>query len=326
MLSRRHVIAAAAALPASALPPLARDARAQDAFGSFLAGIRQEALRTGIDRATLDAAFAGVRPNSKVLELDRHQPEFTMTWAQYRAKLITPQRIENGRSIMGQQHPLLLAVDERFRVTIGAVMGIWGLESSYGASAGSYNLIEALSTLAWDGRRSGYFRGELINALRILQHGDVSRSAMTSGWAGAMGQPQFMPGSYLKYAVDFDGDGRRDIWHSTPDVLGSIANYLARMGWRYGEPWGQPVSIPAGFDATLAGRENQRPLGEWIRLGVRRDDGSAFSRTDVPGALVLPDGPGGEAFMTYANFGVIRRYNPSDFYALAVGLIGDGVA
>lgn len=326
MLARRHLIAAAASLPAAALPVLVRPAVAQEPFTAFLTGLRQDALRAGIDRATLDAAFAGVRPNPKVLELDHHQAEFTMTWAQYRAKLVTPQRIGNGRDILATRRGLLTAVDARFRVTVGVIMGIWGLESSYGATAGSYNLIEALSTLAWDGRRSSYFRGELINALRILQHGDVSKPAMTSGWAGAMGQPQFMPSSYLRYAVDFDGDGRRDIWRSTPDVVGSIANYLAKFGWRYGEPWGQPVTLPPGFDAGLAGRDNRRPLEEWMRLGVRREDGSAFSRGDIPGALILPDGAGGEAFMTYANFNVIRRYNPSDFYALAVGLIGDGVA
>ena len=148
---------------------------------------------------------------------------------------------------------------------------------------------------------------------------------MTGSYAGAMGQPQFMPSSYLRYAVDFDGDGRRDIWDSKPDVLASIANYLARSGWRAGEPWGQPVRLPPGFDAADTGRDNRRPLGEWMRLGVTRDDGGRFSRADVPAAIVLPDGAGGEAFATYANFAVIRRYNPSDYYALSVGLLGDTV-
>ncbi len=149
---------------------------------------------------------------------------------------------------------------------------------------------------------------------------------MTGSWAGAMGQPQFMPDSYLRYAVDFDGDGRRDIWASRADALASIANYLARSGWRAGEPWGQPVRVPPAFDAAETGRDRSRALGEWMRLGVRRADGSRFGRADVAGAVVMPDGPGGEAFMVYPNFTAIRRYNPSDFYALAVGLLGDAVA
>jgi membrane-bound lytic murein transglycosylase B len=146
---------------------------------------------------------------------------------------------------------------------------------------------------------------------------------MTGSFAGAMGQPQFMPDAFMRYAVDFDGDGRRDIWDSKPDVLGSIANYLARSGWRYGEPWGQVISVPPGFDVAITGRDSPRTLGQWMALGVRRADGTPFSRSDVSGAVVIPDGAGGEAFMTYANFHAIRRYNPSDYYALAVGLLGD---
>jgi membrane-bound lytic murein transglycosylase B len=321
MIPRRILLAALAAMPAA--PALAQG---RPDFAAFLAGLRAEALRAGISPGTVASAFAGVQANPKVLQLEQNQPEFTLTWAQYRARVVTDARIAQGRQLFAQQQDLLTQVDARFRVTTGVMMGIWGIESSYGAIQGNYNLVEALSTLAWASHRSAYFRGELLGALRILDHGDITPQGMTSGWAGAMGQPQFMPSSYLQYAVDFDGDGRRDIWHSTPDVLGSIANYLAHSGWRYGEPWGQAVRIPAGFDAALAGRDNHRTLAQWMQLGVVRIDGTPFSRGDVSGALVLPDGPGGEAFMTYANFHAIRRYNPSDFYALAVGLIGDGVA
>ena len=203
-------------------------------------------------------------------------------------------------------------------------MGIWGIESAFGSNKGNYRLVEALTTLAWEGRRASYFRKELINALRILDSGDVSAGRMTSGWAGAMGQPQFMPSSYLSYAVDFDGDGRRDIWDSRADVFGSIANYLARSGWRTGEPWGQPVRVPPSLSPAIAGRDRKRSLGAWSELGVRRADGTAFGRSDVDGALLLPDGIApGHGFMVYRNFNAIRRYNPSDFYALAVGLLGD---
>jgi membrane-bound lytic murein transglycosylase B len=203
-------------------------------------------------------------------------------------------------------------------------MGIWGLESNYGGFTGGFNVVEALATLAWDGRRASFFRPELLTALKILDHHDIGPGQMTSSYAGAMGQPQFMPSAYVHYAVDFDGDGRRDIWNSRADSLGSIANYLLQVGWRPNEPWGQPILLPSGFDAPT-GREQRRSLGQWMQLGVRRIDRTAFTRSDVTGAVLLPDGPGGDAFMVYANFAAIRRYNPSDFYALAVGLLGETV-
>jgi peptidoglycan lytic transglycosylase B len=213
----------------------------------------------------------------------------------------------------------------RFGVDPGVVAGIWGLESSFGTGMGDFHVVEALATLAWEARRAGFFRGELLAALRILQHGDVTPAHMLGSYAGAMGQPQFMPSSYLRYAVDFEGHGRRDIWTSRPDVLGSIANYLAQSGWRGGEQWGQPVSLPARFDTAATGREIQRPVGEWMRLGVRAADGRSLAHADVPAAMLLPDGGAGDAFLVYANFAAIRRYNPSDYYALVVGLLGDAV-
>jgi membrane-bound lytic murein transglycosylase B len=315
MLNRRHALAAS----------LSAICAAPDGFQSFLAGLRVEAGRAGISPATLDRAFVGVQPNQKVLDRDRHQPEFTMTWAEYRALLITDQRIANGRAAYAQCRGLLDRVRERFAVDPGVITGIWGLESSFGTGMGDFHVIEALSTLAWEGRRPGFFRGELIAALRILDHGDVSPPHMLGSYAGAMGQPQFMPSSYLRYAVDFEGHGRRDIWTSRPDVLGSIANYLAQSGWRIGQPWGQPVTLPANFDRQATGRDQRRPLGEWARLGVRGADGRPLPSGDAPAALLLPDGPAGEAFLVYANFAAIRRYNPSDFYALAVGLLGDAL-
>ncbi|HUD59077.1 MAG TPA: lytic murein transglycosylase [Acetobacteraceae bacterium] len=320
MLRRRSLLAAA--LPVV----VATQARATpDSFSGFLAGLRAEARRAGVSAGTLERAFAGVQPNQKVLERDRHQPEFTMTWAQYRALLITDQRIANGRAAFQQNRALFARVQERFAVDPGVIVGIWGLESSFGTGMGDFHVVEALATLAWEGRRSSFFRPELIAALRILDHGDVTPARMTGSYAGAMGQPQFMPTSYLRYAVDFEGNGRRDIWTSKPDVLGSIANYLANSGWRGGEPWGEPVTLPSNFDTASVGREYHRPVGEWLRLGVRAANGAALARRDMQAAVLLPDGASGDAFLVYANFGAIRRYNPSDFYALAVGLLGDSV-
>lgn len=320
MLNRRSLLVAA---PSAALFPLAARAQAEP-FAVFVQSVAAEARRAGIRDATIRAAFAGVTPNQRVIELDRRQPEFTLTWPEYRAKVLPETRLQAARQNYLRERALLSQVEGRFGVGPLVIMGIWGIESNFGSNKGNYRLVEALATLAWEGRRASYFRKELLNALRILNEGDISPARMTSGWAGAMGQPQFMPSSYLRFAVDFDGDGRRDIWDSRPDVFGSIANYLARSGWRQGEPWGQPVLVPPTLDPAVAGRDNKRSLGEWMQLGVRREDGSAFSRPEVVGALLLPDGiEPGQGFIVYSNFNAIRRYNPSDFYALAVGLLGD---
>jgi membrane-bound lytic murein transglycosylase B len=313
---RRHLLLSGLSISALAV----RASAAPDSFHVFLAGLRADARRSGVSNATLDRAFASVQPNQKVLERDRHQPEFTMTWAQYRALLITDQRIANGQAAYQQNRALFSRVRDRFAVDPGVITGIWGLESSFGTGMGDFHVVEALATLAWEGRRAGFFRGELIAALRILEHGDVTPARMLGSYAGAMGQPQFMPSSYLRYAVDFEGNGRRDIWTSKPDVLASIANYLAQSGWRDGDPWGQAVSVPS----TVAAGE-RRTVGEWARLGLRSADGRPLPRADMQATLVQPDGAGGAAFLAYPNFQAIRRYNPSDFYALAVGLLGDSV-
>ena len=313
MLSRRSLLVAS----------LSTVCAAPDGFQNFIAGMRAEARQAGISAATLDRAFAGVQVNQKVLEHYRHQPEFTMTWAQYRALLITEQRIANGRAAFQQNRALLGRVKDRFGVDPGVITGIWGLESSFGAGMGDFHVIEALATLAWEGRRASFFRGELMAALRILDHGDVAPAHMLGSYACAMGQPQFMPSSYLRYAVDFEGHGKRDIWTSKPDVLGSIANYLAQSGWHSGEQWGQAVILAGNLGSAATGRDNRRPVGEWARLGVRAADGRALARADTPAAVLVPDGLGGDAFLVYANFTAIRRYNPSDYYALVVGLLGD---
>ncbi len=319
MLTRRHILAA----PILALPMEALAAPTN--FQAFVTSLRAEARKAGIAEATLERAFAGVVPNQKVLDRDRHQPEFTMTWARYKTLVINDQRIANGRDIVARERTLFRQVEQKFGVGPGVIAGIWGLESGFGVTTGDFRVIEALATLAWDGRRASFFRGELMAALKILDHGDIAPAKMMGSYAGAMGQPQFMPSSYLRYAVDFEGHGKRDIWTSRPDVLGSIANYLAKSGWRAGEGWGQQIVLPATIDAAATGRDVIRPLGEWMRLGVRPLDGVWRAGSDTPAAIVAPDGQGGEAFVVHANFKAIRRYNPSDFYAIAVGLIGDRV-
>jgi len=318
MLTRRT-------LTASIPVVLASPAWAADGFQSFLAGVRAEAQRSGIAPNTLDRALTGLRPNEKVLEHYNHQPEFTLSWAQYRALVVTDQRAVAGRAALKQNAGIVQAVEDRYGVGTGVVVGIWGLESSFGQKTGDYNVVEALATLAWQTKRAAFFRAELLAALHILDSGDITPGRMTGSYAGAMGQPQFMPTSYLRFAVDFEGNGRRDIWGSKADTLASIANYLAKAGWRTGQGWGEQITVPANFDPGIAGRDSRRSVSEWARMGVRRLDGGALAASDMQAAVLLPDGINGEAFFAYPNFAAIRRYNPSDYYAIAVGLIGDSV-
>jgi membrane-bound lytic murein transglycosylase B len=274
----------------------------------------------------LQAAFNGLTPNARVLELDGRQPEFTLTWEQYRDRVLPPTRIEQGRRLFRDNRTLLEAISTSFQVAPQLPIAIWGMETNFGSNTGGFGVIEALATLAYDGRRKEFFRRELISALRILNGNHVPLSHMKGSWAGAMGQPQFMPSSFERYAVDFDGDGHRNIWDSRADALASIANYLARSGWRWGEPWAREVILPAVFDIEQTGREKRRPVQEWVNAGVRSLDGTALPATEA--AVLLPDapnGPSGQAFMVFNNFNAIRRYNPSNFYALAVGMLAEAV-
>jgi membrane-bound lytic murein transglycosylase B len=329
MLNRRSLLTHSLTVPmaAAALMGGSGVAKAQSqSFQDFLAGVSAEARRGGVSPAILQRAFANIRPNDKVVELDRRQPEFTLTWEQYRDGRITQQRADRGKAAYAENRVLLEAIAARYEVNPRVVVAIWGLETNYGSFTGNYNVIEALATLAWEGRRAAFYRAELLAALRILQKGDTTPERMRGSWAGAMGHPQFMPTSFERLAVDFDGDGRRDIWDDRADALGSIGNYLAKSGWKGDERWGREVALPGGIDANSLGRNNRRPLSEWVRLGVTAADGTALPSLDMSAAIIAPSGPTGQAFAVYQNFNVIRRYNPSDYYALVVGLLSDRVA
>jgi len=320
MIRRRLVLSALPTLLAAARPG---PTRANTAFAAFLVDVRAEAIRNGITEATLDLAFAGLRPNAKVLELDSHPPEATQSWERYRATRVSEARVAAGRQAIQANGDALGVLGHRYGLDPAILVAIWGLETNFGSYTGGFSVVEALATLAADGRRDGYFRRELVNALHILDAGDIALPRMTGSYAGAMGQPQFMPSSYLEYAVSFDGSPRRDIWDNRNDALASMANYLSRFGWRAGEPWGQPVRVPAGFGVGPDSREDRRLLAAWAQLGITGPDGTALSRPNVTGAVIMPDGPGGEAYMAYANFDVIRLYNHSDLYALSVGILAD---
>jgi membrane-bound lytic murein transglycosylase B len=327
MLHRRTLLAASATLlaaPAAAQPAARRESKPASTFMPFVEGLKVEARKNGIKEATIERAFRGIKaPNMKVIELDRRQPEFTLTWDQYRAKVISDARIARGKEHFRNNKALIEAICTRYKLSPGPLLGIWGLESNYGQFTGGFNVIESLATLAWEGRRATFFRVQLTHALKILDAGDIPPERMLGSYAGAMGQPQFMPDSFTRLAVDWDRDGKRDLWGSNGDILGSIANYLAKSGWKPPLGWGQRIRIPNGFDATLAGREKRRVMAEWTGLGLKLADPPP---PETQCAVLLPDGPEGNAFLVYhPNFQAIRRYNPSDFYALAVGLIGDAV-
>jgi membrane-bound lytic murein transglycosylase B len=294
-------------------------------FPSFLAGVRQDALAAGVKPATLDRALAGLKPIPRVLELDRKQPERVFTFAEYMDRLVPPQRIEAAKAKLAENRPLLEEIGAKYGVQPRFIVALWGIESDFGRGMGGFPVVAALATLAYDGRRSGFFRKELLNALKILDHGDIAPEAMMGSWAGAMGQSQFMPSSYLSYAVGWRGDGRRDIWNRKEDVFASIANYLSRVGWRGDQSWGREVRLPAGFDHSLISIDTVKPLAEWQRLGVRRVDGGDLPAAENAASLVLPGGDDGPALLVYDNFRTILKWNNSLYFASAVGRLADGM-
>jgi membrane-bound lytic murein transglycosylase B len=290
-------------------------------FGSFLAALQARAAAAGIPQDIIDAATGGLAPNQEVLKLDRHQPEFTLTWAQYGTRVLNATRVAQGQAKAQSSADLLAAVTSRFGVASGALLGIWGIETNYGTTQGNFDVIDALTTLAWD-RNSSYFSGQVISALRIIANGDAPAEKLIGSYAGAMGQPQFMPSVYLSTAISFTGSGQPDIWNSDADTLASMANYLAKAGWVPGMPSSEQVVAPIYVNMDFTGRENVESIGYWMSRGVQRLPGAQILPNSTPAALLLPDGKGGQAFFVYHNFNVIRRYNASDYYALAVGELG----
>ncbi len=312
---------------------------AQPSFADWLQGLRAEALDKGITQATVDKALTGLEPIPRVIELDNAQPEFTQTYQDYISARLTPKRIEFGRERTAAMAKTLDAVGKAYGVQPRFIAAVWGIETNFGRVTGSYDVVPALATLAYESRRASYFRSELFNALKIVDEGHIDLAHMKGSWAGAMGQGQFMPSSFLVYARDFDGDGRKDIWDDPGDIFASIAYYLKSAGWRDDLTWGREVKLPEGFDAdalaqaeppktcsrALKDHTKKLPLSQWQALGVRRLDGRDLPTRDVEASLVQPGGKDGPAYLTYANFRSILRYNCSNFYALAVGLLSDAL-
>lgn len=329
-------LSASAQTQAQTQPP--SQTQADAAFQSWLQAVIAEARERGISESIIEQALVPVTPIPQVVSNDRNQAEFVETLDEYLEKRVTDWRIQTGRERLARHRDVLADVAAHYGVPARFIVAIWGIETNYGNFTGGTDVIRALVTLAYDPRRADYFRRELFAALQILQEGHIDHADMKGSWAGAMGQSQFMPSSFVNYAVDFDGDGRRDIWTSEADVFASIANYLSQRGWQSGQRWGREVSLPddyhdragqwsqgdASFSCSVLRRHTvQRSLGEWQMSGVRTADGSDLPQADFPGSIVLPDGAEGSAFMTYPNFRVILTYNCANNYALAVAKLAD---
>lgn len=301
-------------------------AEAQRGLESWAVAFKPKALSAGISEATWNRAMRDLRYNPRVIERDRSQAEFTKAIWEYLDSAVSDTRIENGRAMMAQYGPTLRAIEARYGVEAEVVAAVWGMESNYGKNRGTTQIIPALATLAYDGRRGAFFSEQLIAALRIIQAGDVDPARMTGSWAGAMGHTQFIPTSYLSFAVDFTGDGRRDIWSDDPtDALASTAAYLARSGWVKGQPWGVEVQLPPGFNYAQAGKKVKKSPAEWAALGVRGADGAAVPDRFGAASILLPAGARGPALMIFSNFTAISRYNAADSYVIGVGHLSDRI-
>lgn len=294
-----------------------------DAFTEWLAELRAEALTLGIRAETLDKAWREMRFQPLVIELDRKQPESTLTYTQYVERVLPEARIQRGNRLLRKHQTVLQDISKTSGVPARFIIALWGVESDFGRVTGSFSVLSSLATLAYEGRRGAFFRQELLAALQILDEGHILPQEMRGSWAGAMGQSQFLPSSFRRFAVDHDGDGRSDIWSSLPDVFASIANYLARSGWNRDETWGREVTLPAGFDMTLSDLQIIKPLSEWQTLGVRRAQGGDLPEASLQASVILPGRDEGPAFLVYNNYRVLMTWNRSHYFATTVGRFAD---
>lgn len=294
-------------------------------FNIWLKELRKEALDKGISESTLEAALTDIEPLPKVLELDVRQPESTLTFEDYLARTVTPSRIELGKKLMKQHKTLLAKISKKYQVPARYLVALWGMETDFGRRTGGFSIVNALATLAFDGRRANYFRGELLHALHVIDEGHISAPDMTGSWAGAMGQNQFMPSTFRHFAVDYNGDGRRDIWHTLPDIFASTANYLASSGWKADQTWGREIRLPKNLDQELIGLKVSKKLSAWRRLGVVSVNGKPLPRANVTASIVMPDKVRGRSYLAYRNFHTLLQWNRSSYFAVAVGTLADAI-
>jgi membrane-bound lytic murein transglycosylase B len=295
-------------------------------FQHWVSDLRREARSLNISEEVLDEALSDVRLIPRVIELDRSQPEVTLTLSTYLQRMVPESVVLEGRKELYQNRDLLTAISQSYGVQARFIVALWGIETKFGRFTGGYPVIDALATLAYEGRRGRFFRRELLSALGILNDGHITMDKMRGSWAGAMGQVQFMPSSFIHYAVDYDGDGRRDIWENLGDIFASTANYLAKAGWIGEQTWGREAHLPGALDRKLVGLDTQKRLSAWQSLGVRRANGQDLPGSpDLKASLVEPDGEGGPAFVVYHNYRVILKWNMSHLFGIAVGCLADRI-
>ena len=316
----RHLVLSTALVVSSFLGSAHAD---EAAFASCLASLRADAQAKGVSGATYDTHTAALAPDMAVIDFLDAQPEFVTPIWDYLAALVDDERVADGRAMLAEWAPVLARVEAEYGVDAATVVAVWGVESNYGRNFGSRPLLTSLSTLSCFGRRQSFFRGEFFTTLRIIQEGHVAPDRLTGSWAGAFGHTQFMPSTFMRLAVDFDGDGRRDLVDSVPDALASTANFLKRAGWRSDLPWGFEVSLPRGMDVSGAGRRNKQPISAWAARGVRRIDGAPMLAAATPAGLLLPAGKDGPAFLVTRNFDAVYSYNAAESYGLAIAHLAD---
>ncbi|MEE1672526.1 lytic murein transglycosylase [Agarivorans aestuarii] len=299
---------------------------AEPGFDNYVEQLKLEAAEQGISQQTIDAAFINTKFYQRAVKADKQQPEFKLTLDTYLPRAVPDWKVQQARALYKKHYPLLKEIEKKYKVQPRFIIALWGVESNFGKFTGNYNVVSALSTMSFEGRREAFFKKELINALRILDEGHIEPNKMKGSWAGAMGQVQFMPSSFLAYAQDFDGDGNSDIWNNTADALASAANYLAQSGWSDDLTWGRQVQLPKDYDSANSGLKITKSLSEWQALGVRRFDGSDLPTRDITASIVQPDDAQGRAYLAYDNYRVLMKWNRSHYFVAAVGTLADRIS
>ncbi|MFM2484014.1 lytic murein transglycosylase [Celerinatantimonas yamalensis] len=299
-------------------------AQAND-FQQFVQTLRQQALANGFSQTLVDEAFSDVKLRPKVIHSDKNQPEFRLTLDTYLPRALPDWKVAKARQLYKENLPLLKKLEKKYDVQPRFIVALWGIESNFGALTGHYDVMSALTSLAYNGRRRDFFERQITAALTLMRDDKIKRETLKGSWAGAMGQVQFMPGTYLGYAVDEDGDGRRDIWHSVPDALASAANYLHQLGWRSDITWGRQVKLPVHFDLSSDAVKSPKLLSEWEALGVRRYNGDALPTRAIKARLVIPDDKNGRVYLVYKDFDTLLKWNRSNYFAVTVGTLADRI-
>ena len=295
-------------------------------FNTWLDTLKIEARSKGISQSTIESSLSGIKPIPRVIELDRKQPEFTLTFKEYLRRVVSDRRIRIGKAKLVEHEKLLSEITIKYGVQPRYIIALWGIETDFGRITGGFPVISSLATLAYDGRRSKFFRKELFLALKIVDKGHITAKDMLGSWAGAMGQNQFMPSSFHAYAVDYNRDGSKDIWKTLPDIFESIANYLSKSGWQGDQTWGRAVRLPDKFSSKLLGRKIKKGLNQWHELGVRKLSGKDLPKRNLLSSIIRPEkGMVGPAFVVYHNYGVILKWNRSNYFATAVGTLSDKI-